>query len=172
MLEKDCLARGVRVTIEPDLPYLACRRIHVKQIFENLIGNAIKYMGNQPHPQVEIGSLEGQRGVRVFVRDNGMGIEPSMIDRIFLPFIRLGTGDIVGSGIGLSIVKTVVEQYEGTVSVDSTPGVGSTFYVRLPVISSCPPLPQAPVQAGVATSVNGQTDDRPHTFAGKEESSI
>ena len=172
LLEKDCHARGVQVTIEPDLPYLACRRIHMKQIFENLIGNAIKYMGNQPHPQVEIGSLEDQRGVQVFVRDNGIGIEPSMIDRIFLPFIRLGTGDIAGSGIGLSIVKTVVEQYEGTVSVDSTSGVGSTFYVRLPVISWNPSLPQAPVQGGVTASGNGQTDDRSHTFTGKEESSI
>ena len=172
LVEKDCLARGVRVTIEPDLPYLACRHIHMKQIFENLIGNAIKYMGNQPHPQVEIGSLEDQRGVLVFVRDNGMGIEPSMIDRIFLPFVRLGMTDIAGSGIGLSIVKTVVEQYEGAVSVDSTPGVGSTFYVRLPVISWKPSLSQAPVQAGVAASGNGQTDDRSHTFTGKEESSI
>jgi signal transduction histidine kinase len=171
LLEKDCLARGVRVTIEPDLPYLACRRIHVKQVFENLIGNAIKYMGNQPHPQVEIGSLENQGRVLVFVRDNGMGIEPSMVDRIFLPFIRLGTGDIPGAGIGLSIVKTVVEQYEGTVSVDSTPGMGSTFYVHLPVISWNPSLPQAPVQAIVTASGNGTTGDRPHTLAGKEESS-
>lgn len=172
LLEKDCRARGVRVTIEPGLPYLACRRIHMKQIFENLIGNAIKYMGKQPQPQVEIGSLEDQQGVQVFVRDNGLGIEPSMIDRIFLPFIRLGTGDIAGSGIGLSIVKTVVEQYEGAVSVDSTPGAGSTFYVRLPVIPWNPSLTQAPVQAGVTASGDGQPDDRPCTFRGKEESAI
>lgn len=173
LMEKDCLAKEVRVTIPPDLPYLACRRIHVKQVFENLIGNAIKYMGAQPHPQVEIGWLEDQQGGQVFVRDNGMGIDSSMIDRIFLPFIRLGTGDVAGSGIGLSIVKTVVEQYDGAVSVDSTPGVGSTFYVRLPVIKWNSALSQAPAQASAAASGNGQkTGDGTHTFAGKEESSI
>jgi hypothetical protein len=95
-----------------------------------------------------------------------------MLDRIFLPFIRLGTGDITGSGIGLSIVKTVVEQYEGAVHVDSIPGIGSTFYVHLPVISWKPALSQAPVQAVVNASGNGQTGDRPHRLARNEESSI
>lgn len=172
LLEKDYLAKGIQVTIAPNLPHLACRRIHVKQIFENLIGNAIKYMGTQPYPQVEIGSIEAQQGVQVFVRDNGMGIESSMVERIFLPFVRLGTGDIGGSGIGLSIVKTVVEQYEGKVSVDSTPGVGSTFFVRLPVIRWNSVLPQVPEQASLPVSGNEQTGDRPHTFSEKEESPI
>jgi len=167
LMEKDCLARKVRVTIAPNLPCLACRRIHLKQIFENLIGNAIKYMGIQPHPQVEIGLLEDQGEVLVFVRDNGIGIEPSMIDRIFLPFIRLGTEDIAGSGIGLSIVKTVVEQYDGKVSVDSTPGMGSTFYLHLPVISLNPPSLQVPVQAVMTATGNG-----PRTLAGTGEASV
>jgi len=140
LLKQDCLAGNVEVIIAPDLPQLACRRIHVKQVFENLIGNAIKYMGNQPHPLVEIGTVEGPRGILVFVRDNGIGIEPTMSERIFLPFVRLGTGNIVGAGIGLSIVKTVVDQYEGSVTVDSTPGVGSTFFVRLPLIVRNPTM--------------------------------
>jgi len=172
LLEKECLARSLQITIAPNLPHLACRRIHVKQIFENLIGNAIKYMGDQPHPQVEIGTVEGLQGMLLFVRDNGMGIEPSMKDRIFLPFVRLGTGNIAGSGIGLSIVKTVAEQYEGSVSVDSIPGVGSTFFVQLPVIlrkSSPPPTPVQPVVTRLET---GKDSDRPRALVGEEESSI
>ncbi|HEX9154384.1 MAG TPA: ATP-binding protein, partial [Nitrospira sp.] len=81
---------------------------------------------------------ESERGPLLFVRDNGVGIDPSMADRLFLPFHRLAPGNIPGSGIGLSIVKTVAEQYEGAVSVDSSPGAGSTFYVRLPVLHMRP----------------------------------
>ena len=171
LLEKECLARSVRVSIAPNLPYLACRRIHVKQVFENLIGNAIKYMGDQPQPQVEVGTVEGLQGRLVFVRDNGMGIEPSMIDRIFLPFVRLETGNIAGSGIGLSIVKTVVEQYEGSVHVESIPGVGSTFFVQLPVILWNPSSPPAPEQSVVTQPQKGKNNDRSPALAGKEESS-
>ena len=81
----------------------------------------------------------------VRVKDSGIGIDPSMFDRIFLPFQRVAAEDIPGSGIGLSIVKTVVEQYEGEVTVESTPGAGSTFYIRLPVLSraSSHPLPDS-----------------------------
>ena len=135
-LDKECAKKGVRVTIAPNLPRLACRRIHVKQVFDNLIGNAIKYMGSQPAPHVEIGATENERGALLYVRDNGTGIDPTMFDRIFLPFQRLAGEDVPGSGIGLSIVKTVVEQYEGDVTVDSRPGMGSTFYVRLPIMST------------------------------------
>jgi signal transduction histidine kinase len=126
--------RGVQVTIQSNLPRVACRRIHVKQVFDNLIANAMKYMGGQQAPRIEIGAADGPRGWLLYVRDNGMGIDPSMQDRIFLPFSRLVTEEIPGSGIGLSIVRTVVEQYEGEVTVESVPGMGSTFYVRLPVL--------------------------------------
>jgi signal transduction histidine kinase len=140
-LEQDGRTKGIRVTIAPDLPKLLCRRIHVKQIFENLLGNAMKYMGSQANPHVEIGWLDDERGVRIYVRDNGVGIDPTMLERIFLPFVRLGVEDVAGSGIGLSIVKTVVEQYDGSVEVDSSPGQGSTFYVQLPVVSNPTEVP-------------------------------
>ncbi len=148
LLEQDGRTQGVRVTIAPDLPELLCRRIHLKQIFENLLGNAIKYMGGQCDPHVEVGWLEDERGTQVFVRDNGVGIDAAMLDQIFLPFVRLGTKDVAGSGIGLSIVKTVLEQYKGSVTVNSLPGAGSTFSVRLPVSSrSCGPSRQRPERA-------------------------
>jgi hypothetical protein len=101
-----------------------------------------------------------------------MGIEPSMVDRIFLPFFRLVTRNVPRAGIGLSIVKTIVEQYEGSVSLDSTPGMGSTFWVHLPVVSWNPSLlPLVPLQAVVTVSGNGVASDRLHRLAGKEESS-
>ncbi len=158
VLEPDRAARGVRVSIAPNLPRVACRRIHVKQIFDNLIGNAMKYMGGQEAPAVEIGAAEGSRGPLLYVRDNGMGIDPAMHDRIFLPFSRLVTEDIPGSGIGLSIVKTVVEQYEGEVTVESAPGTGSTFFVRLPVLEPGSAREDSP--GAVAAAGGGRPHDR------------
>jgi len=155
-LQVDCEKRGVRMTIQPRLPRLACRRIHLKQVFDNLIGNAIKYMGQQSAPEVWIGTEDSPQGLLVYVRDNGMGIDPSMRDRIFLPFSRLVTEEIPGSGIGLSIVKTVVEQYEGEVTVESVPGEGSTFYVRLPVLGGPTDPAARPSDAPPMTSTAAQ----------------
>ena len=146
LMEKDYLPKGIRISIASSLPRLACRRIHVKQIFENLISNAIKFIGNQPTPMIEIGVEKGDQGTLLFVRDNGAGIETGMAERIFLPFQRVAPETIPGSGIGLSIVRAVVEQYGGAVSVQSTPGVGSTFYVRLPVLDRKSVAPEDGVQ--------------------------
>lgn len=131
-------ANKVRVVVANDLPKLACRRIHLKQVLENLVSNAMKYMGDQPDPRIEIGAEPGEEGVRIYVRDNGVGIDPDMTERIFLPFQRLSTVEAGGAGIGLTIVKTVVEHYGGKVTVTSRPGQGSTFYVQLPVLGDKP----------------------------------
>ncbi len=133
LLDQDRSKKGVHVTVAPDLPRLACQRIHAKQILENLVSNAIKYTGTQPHSLIEIGWGVQNEHPFFFVRDNGRGIEPAMTERIFLPFQRLAT-DQPGSGIGLSIVKTVLEHYGGKIWVESTPGQGSTFYFTLPVL--------------------------------------
>jgi signal transduction histidine kinase len=151
---------------------LLCRRIHVKQIFENLVGNAMKYMGRQSHPKVEIGWMKDEHGVKLFVRDNGVGIEPSMLDQIFLPFVRLGSEEVTGSGIGLSIVKAVVESYKGSVSVQSSLGAGSTFFVLLPVLSrSTEPAASAAQDAGCETG-GKHTASRHDMLVGSEERSI
>jgi hypothetical protein len=94
-----------------------------------------------------------------------------MVDRIFLPFVRLGTGSIPSSGMGLSIVKTTLKQYQGTVSVDSTSGMGSTFYIHLAVISWNLSLSQVPLRAIVTESGNGLASDRSLMLVGKEETS-
>jgi signal transduction histidine kinase len=133
LLGPQAQAARVEFSVAQDLPPLACRRIHLKQVLENLISNAIKYVGAQQSPRVEIGWEPSAQGPVIYVADNGMGIEPAMTERIFDPFQRLCAADIPGAGIGLSLVKTIVQQYDGTVWVDSKPGEGSRFYVRLPI---------------------------------------
>jgi signal transduction histidine kinase len=137
LLEQDRARKGIRIDIAPDLPRAACQRIHVKQIFENLLSNAMKYTGGQPNPAVQIGWRDHGAGPCFFVRDNGKGIDPTQIDRIFLPFQRLATEE-AGAGIGLSIVKTVLEHYGGKIWVESQPGQGATFYFTLPILAGEP----------------------------------
>ncbi len=135
MLSGACLSKGIQVHIVSGFPRFACRRIHLRQILENLLSNAIKYMGGQAAPRIEIGCEEGDRDAVLFMHDNGMGIDRAMTEEIFKPFKRLVGDEIAGSGIGLSVVKTVVELYGGRAWVQSYLGVGSTFYVQLPTIA-------------------------------------
>ena len=132
LLEGECRAKGVRVTVAGPLPTFLCHRIHVKQIIENLVSNAIKFMGGQRAPHVVIGAQETEEGRALFVRDNGVGIERSMLERIFLPFQRVHGENVSGAGLGLSIVKALADQCMGTVAVSSVVGLGSTFVIRLP----------------------------------------
>lgn len=125
---------AVHVDLARGFPRFACQRIHLKQVLENLVSNAIKFMGARAQPRIEIGWTQSDEGPWLFVRDNGVGIESGMLPRIFEPFQRLGQVEAPGAGVGLAIVRSVVEQYGGAVKVTSTPGMGSTFFVRLPAM--------------------------------------
>jgi len=116
----------------------------LKQIFQNLIDNAVKFntssrkrveLGWQPARSLpaadEVESLA--RAYEFFVRDNGIGVDPRYHEQIFLPFERLHTsGEYEGTGIGLPVVKKAVARLHGSVRVESKPGEGSTFFVTLP----------------------------------------
>ena len=103
-------------------------RPRLVEIFQNLVDNAVKYMGDQPEPFVEIG-VETSGGKPVFyVRDNGIGIDPRHIDRLFGLFEKLHAGT-EGSGIGLALVRRVVEVHGGKVWAESA-GVGTGTTVR------------------------------------------
>jgi signal transduction histidine kinase len=105
------------------VPYDAVR---LTQVFQNLIGNALKYRGERP-PVVRVAcQLQGDE-YRFSVSDNGIGIAPEYVERIFGIFQRLHGKEFEGTGIGLAMVKRIIERYGGRIWVDSTPGEGSTF---------------------------------------------
>ena len=115
------------VTHDP-LPTIYANPTLLTQVFQNLIGNALKFHGSSP-AGIHVGATSLSDGWEFFIRDNGIGIPPDQRDRIFAVFQRLhGRSDYPGTGIGLAICKRIVEKHDGTIWVDSEPGKGSTFY--------------------------------------------
>lgn len=115
------------------LPAVCADPTQLTQVFQNLIGNAIKFSRPGELPRVHVSAkLDGQRCV-FSVRDNGIGIDPAYAERIFVIFQRLhARSQYPGTGIGLSICKKVVERHGGCIWLESVPGEGSTFYFALP----------------------------------------
>ncbi len=106
--------------------------IKIKQLFQNLIANAIKFRQEDQAPYIEISARDTGSHWQFKVADNGIGIKPDYQETIFLLFKKLhGMGDYEGTGLGLAICKKVVEQHQGDIWVESTPGEGSTFYFTL-----------------------------------------
>jgi signal transduction histidine kinase len=105
----------------------------IAQVFQNLIGNAIKFARRDERPSVHVSALPREDDWLFAVRDNGIGIAPEYLDRIFVIFQRLHTrAEYPGTGIGLSICKKVIEHHGGRIWVDSRPGAGATFHFTLP----------------------------------------
>jgi signal transduction histidine kinase len=124
---------GATVNHQP-LPTVRGDIVQLIQLFQNLVGNAIKFHGEQP-PRVDI-SVSQKDGEWLFTfTDNGIGIDPKHFERIFEIFQRLHTrNEYPGTGIGLSICKRIVERHGGRMWVESSPGKGSSFYFSLPVM--------------------------------------
>ncbi|PWU20629.1 MAG: hypothetical protein C5B50_03560 [Verrucomicrobia bacterium] len=119
------------VAHEP-LPTLVADRVQMTQVFQNLIGNAIKFHGSEP-PRIEIGARREKEEWIFSVHDNGIGIDPKNFERIFAIFQRLHTRrEYPGTGIGLSICKKIVERHGGRIWLESVLGKGATFYFSLP----------------------------------------
>ena len=135
--------RGVEVHIQPDLPVVYGDRPRLLEVLQNLVDNAAKYMGDQKKPLVEIGQQGNENDMPVFyVRDNGMGIEPEHHERIFGLFNKLDAKS-EGTGVGLALVKRIVEIHGGRIWVESEPGRGSTFLFTLPPAGTMPTRPEA-----------------------------
>jgi signal transduction histidine kinase len=121
---------GARVNRE-DLPVVHGDRGQLVQVFANLIGNAVKYRGDAT-PEVRAWATRGNGAWEVAVEDNGIGIDPRHHERIFEMFRRLHTDDeYEGTGVGLALAKRIVERSGGDIRVESRPGSGSRFVVRL-----------------------------------------
>lgn len=123
---------NIAITVESELPVVECGKTQIIQIFENLLGNAVKYM-DKPQGQIRIGCVAEDGFWKFSVKDNGPGIAEEHFERIFKIFQKLSPPDEVEStGIGLAVVKKIVELYGGNVWVESKPGQGSTFFFTLP----------------------------------------
>ena len=125
---------GIELVLpEPAPPLLSCDRTRLYQLFSNLIGNAIQHMGSPAHPRIEVRVVEEADAHVISVRDNGRGIDPAHVGRIFEPFQSFATSSRSrGAGMGLAIVKKIVEKRGGEISVESELGKGTTFRIRLP----------------------------------------
>jgi len=129
-------ARNVQVHISPDLPIVDADRIRLREVLENLIDNAVKYMGNQADPLIEIGAQTRGNEQVIFVKDNGIGIEPRYQTKIFGLFEKLNPIS-EGTGIGLALVKRIIETHGGRIWVESEGlGKGSMFCFTIPNIKN------------------------------------
>jgi signal transduction histidine kinase len=124
-------ARGVQVDIAPDLPVVVGDRSRLLEVLQNLVDNAVKFMGTQPTPRIEIGCRQAEKETVYYVQDNGVGIDPRYHEKVFGLFERLESeGD--GTGIGLALVKRIIEVHGGRIWVESAgQGCGSTFCFTL-----------------------------------------
>lgn len=125
---------GVTVLTQPNLPAIHGDRQRLIEVLQNLIENSAKYMGSQTTPKIEIGQQgeDAEHGRLIFyVKDNGMGIPPEHHERIFGLFDKLDPKS-EGTGVGLALVKRIIEVHGGRIWVESEAGQGSTFYFTLP----------------------------------------
>ena len=139
-LESRIEQMGGRVEIGP-LPAVLADRMQISQLLQNLIGNALKFQqpGRKPVVEVRAELLEkgpsGGPACRLVVQDNGIGFDEKYRERIFQVFQRLhGRNEYEGSGIGLAICRKIAERHGGSITADSTPGIGSKFVVTLPCV--------------------------------------
>ena len=124
--------KRVELFIDPDMPTVPCDRARIREVFKNLISNAVKY-NDKPQPKIEVGCRSDNRVFTFAVRDNGIGIAPEYYEKIFKIFQRLHhREEYEGTGVGLAICKKVVEAHGGRIWVESAPGEGTTFLFTIP----------------------------------------
>ena len=130
---------GFRVTLPPYLPVLTASRVELQQVFSNLISNALKYHHDPAAGLVRIGLRETTQEYTFTVADNGPGIAPEYHERVFVLFQTLTERDTLEStGVGLAIVKKIIERHGGTIRLDSQEGAGATFTFTWPKITAAP----------------------------------
>ncbi len=162
-------ARGAKITVQ-EMPPAFADPTAIEQIFANLIGNAVNYLDAQRPGEIEVGCLPdealGAKGKRVFyVKDNGLGIADAHLSKVFAVFQRLHAQVAPGEGIGLPIVRRMVERHGGEVWVESKEGVGSTFFVSLPAGMETSPLAVAPKKESIRIAADIYEKSRAHDYS-------
>src|SRR5688572_10569414 len=129
MFENDLRTRNITLVVDSALPVLHCERTRMRQVFQNLIDNAIKYMGDGRHRSIHVGCMVWKAEAEFYVSDTGMGIDPEDLDKVFFVFRRGKNcgANTAGKGVGLASVKSIVETYNGRIWVESHLGIGTTF---------------------------------------------
>jgi PAS domain S-box-containing protein len=124
--------KHAELRLDSELPTVTCDRVRMREVFKNLISNAIKY-NDKPSPQIKIGCRSENGGFTFCVRDNGIGIDPQYHEKVFKIFQRLHhREEYEGTGVGLAICKKVIEAHGGRIWVESTAGEGTTFLFTIP----------------------------------------
>lgn len=119
------------VIVEEELPKIIGDKRMLGQVWSNLIANALKYSEREKNPKIEIGSDMERNKTVYYVKDNGIGFDPKFKEDIFDLFSRRSGEDYSGTGIGLAIVKKIIEKHNGEIWAESKPGEGSTFYFHV-----------------------------------------
>jgi len=136
MLAGQLVARGVTVEIDPAMPVIFGDHVRLLEVYQNLLENAVKFMGDQAVPRVEIGATQNGTELTCYIQDNGVGLDRRYHEKVFELFERLDQ-HIEGTGVGLTLVRRIVEVHGGHTWVESEgEGKGSTFYFTLPSKSS------------------------------------
>jgi signal transduction histidine kinase len=130
-------AHNVRVQMAITVPKVHCHRAYLRQVFDNLISNAIKFSAEQPEPRIRIIAKRHDDMVQFSVSDNGPGIPAEDRERVFDAFVRLDSS-VKGSGIGLTIIRRIVEFYGGRIWIEPTPRQGCTVMFTLRVQAELP----------------------------------
>lgn len=133
VMEMIVLPMGIEIAIATELPTLLAGKTQMQQVFQNLLSNAVKYMG-KPEGAIQLGHTQQNSCWQFYVSDTGLGIEERYFDKIFQIFQTLSTQDSSDStGVGLAIVKKIIESHSGKIWVTSEIGKGSTFFFTLPI---------------------------------------
>ena len=162
MLEPAARERDIRLVFPRHSAASAVAdRTRLKQVLLNLLSNAIKYNRDGGIVNVEVDAPVPER-VRIAVRDTGRGLSPEQLAALFQPFNRLGqeAGPVEGTGIGLVVTKRLMELMDGSISVDSTVGLGSSFSIDLKALDLSEPAPAVPTGPAPAAHGQGRTERR------------
>ncbi len=137
--------KGATVIVEKDLGTIEAEPLQMRQLFQNIIGNSLKYHHQERTPEITIkrlplpDTLNDRNYIRISIRDNGIGFEPKFQELIFEIFQRLHTRqEFQGTGIGLSICKKIIDRHQGTITAKGSPDQGAEFIITLPLVQSSP----------------------------------
>jgi signal transduction histidine kinase len=137
-VEETYVAQDVVIEADTDPAEIEVDAMRLQRAMQNLIGNAVQAIQSRPGGRIDLRTWVADSVLNISVRDNGPGIPPEVKARLFEPFVTFGkTG---GTGLGLAIVKNVADAHRGKITVDSQPGQGTEFHIRIPQDAASPPV--------------------------------